>query len=119
LGAALQSKILQGIEIKRKGEGRRHLHRAAMLLASAQDQLLKSKLPVNQVLPAGDFRRGCEVVSDLTLVAETNHLEGGPRRLVSDSQLSIYLTDERRLGVTLMLATGSKKTRRTATCARI
>ena len=29
LGAALQSKILQGIDIKRRGEGQRHLHRAA------------------------------------------------------------------------------------------
>src|SRR3954468_22244523 len=34
LGAALQSKILQGIEIRRKGEGQRHLHRAAKLLAA-------------------------------------------------------------------------------------
>jgi len=35
LGAALQSRMLQGIEIKRKGEGRRHLHRAAQLLDGA------------------------------------------------------------------------------------
>ena len=28
-GAALQAKVLQGIEIRRKGEGQRHLHRAA------------------------------------------------------------------------------------------
>jgi DNA polymerase (family 10) len=35
LGAALQSRMLQGIETKRKGEGRRHLHRAAQLLDGA------------------------------------------------------------------------------------
>ena len=35
LGAALQSKILQGFEIRRNGEGRRHLHRAAKLLDAA------------------------------------------------------------------------------------
>jgi DNA polymerase (family 10) len=32
LGAALQRKILQGIEIGRQAQGRRHLHRAAALL---------------------------------------------------------------------------------------
>src|SRR5205085_11849788 len=56
LGLALQTKILQGIEIRRKGEGRRHMHRAAMLLETAQDQLRRSKLQINQILPAGDFR---------------------------------------------------------------
>jgi len=42
LGAALQAKILQGLEIHRKGEGRRHLHRAAccwkVLRSSCEDQ---------------------------------------------------------------------------------
>jgi DNA polymerase (family X) len=44
LGAALQSKILQGIEIRRKGERQRRLHRAALLLDSAREQLQRSKL---------------------------------------------------------------------------
>jgi DNA polymerase (family 10) len=109
LGAALQTKILQGIEIRRKGEGRRHIHRAAILLQSAQEQLRKSKLQIEQVLPAGDFRRGCELVADLALVVETSSLEGGPRKLVSNSQLSVWMTDKRRLGATLMLATGSEE----------
>src|SRR5689334_13762809 len=108
LGAALQSKILQSIEIKRKGEGRRHLHRAAELLDAAQKQLNLSKLAINQVLPAGDFRRGCELVSNLALVVETSKLEGKPRKLASSSHLGIWLTDKRRLGATLMMATGSE-----------
>ena len=109
LGAALQTKILQGIEIRRKGEGRRHMHRAAMLLETAQDQLRRSKLQIKQILPAGDFRRGCELVADLALVVETSNLEGEPRKLASNSQLSVWLTDKRRLGATLMLATGSQE----------
>ena len=109
LGLALQTKILQGIEIRRKGEGRRHMHRAAMLLETAQDQLRRSKLQIKQILPAGDFRRGCELVADLALVVETSNLEGEPRKLVSDSQLGVWLTDKRRLGATLMLATGSQE----------
>src|SRR4030095_16909140 len=58
LGAALQAKILQGIEIRRKGEGQRHLHRAARLLETVQEQLRRSTLRIEQILPAGDFRRG-------------------------------------------------------------
>jgi DNA polymerase (family 10) len=109
LGVALQTKILQGIEIRRKGEGRRHMHRAAMLLETAQDQLRRSKLQIKQILPAGDFRRGCELVADLALVVETSNLKGEPRKLAADSQLRVWLTDKRRLGATLMVATGSEK----------
>ena len=109
LGAALQSKILQGIEIRRKGEGQRHLHRAGMLLKSAEEQLRRSNLDIAQVVPAGDFRRGCELVGDLAVVVETDKLEGKPRKLQSDSHLSVWLSDERRLGATLMWATGSPR----------
>jgi DNA polymerase (family 10) len=35
LGAALQTKILQNIEISRSGAGRLHMHRAALLLENA------------------------------------------------------------------------------------
>jgi len=109
LGAALQSKILQGIEIRRKGEGQRHLHRAAKLLDSAQEQLRRSKLDIEQIVPAGDFRRGCELVGDLAVVVETDKLEGMPRKLQSNSQLSVWLSDRRRMGATLIWATGSQK----------
>jgi len=107
-GAALQTKILQGIEIKRQGQGQRHLHRAAALIESAQQQLERSNLDLTRVIPAGDFRRGCELVSDLAVVAETSRLDTKPRKLVSNSQFSIFMTDKRRAGATLLLATGSK-----------
>jgi DNA polymerase (family 10) len=106
LGAALQRKILQGIEIRRHGEGQRHLHRAATLIESAREQLGRLKLDLKRVIPAGDFRRGCEL--DLALVAETSRPEGDPRKLVSNSQLSSFVTDRRRAGATLLFATGSE-----------
>ena len=109
LGAALQSKVLQGIEIKRKGEGQRHLHRAARLLETVQEQLRRSNLSIDRIIPAGDFRRGCELVADLAVVVEASKLDGEPRKLVSTSQTSVWLTDKRRLGVTLMFATGSQE----------
>src|SRR6185503_9745161 len=103
LGAALQAKVLQGIEIRRKSEGQRHLHRAARLLETAQQQLRRSKLSVDKVILAGDFRRGCELVADLAVVVETRKLDGTPRKLTSSSQTSVWVTDKRRLGATLML----------------
>src|SRR3954464_865795 len=109
LGAALQAKILQGIEIRRKSEGQRHLHRAAKLLESAQEQLRRSKLDIEQIVPAGDFRRGCELVGDLAVVVETDKLRGAPRKLQSNSQLNVWLTDKRRLGAALLWATGSPR----------
>ena len=48
LGSALQRKILQGIEIKRRSEGLRHLHRAAALLELARAQLMRSRPGVSQ-----------------------------------------------------------------------
>jgi DNA polymerase (family 10) len=39
LGGALQAKILQNLEIMRSGEGKRHMHRAAILLESAERSL--------------------------------------------------------------------------------
>jgi DNA polymerase (family X) len=85
------------------------LHRAALLLETAQEQLRRSNLAIKQIVPAGDFRRGCELIADLAVVVETSKLEGEPRKLVSNSQLGVWLTDKRRLGATLMWATGSEK----------
>jgi DNA polymerase (family X) len=106
LGAALQRKILQGLEIRKTANGARHIHRAAQLLAAAETNLRKS-LPLERIIPGGDFRRGCELVFDLAVVAETEQLEGAPK-VVKSGELSVYLTDRQRLGASLLLATGSE-----------
>jgi DNA polymerase (family 10) len=64
LGSGLQAKLLQGIEVMRSGEGRRHLNRAARLLEVAEAQLRRSHPDLKRITPAGDFRRGCELVTD-------------------------------------------------------
>ena len=106
LGPALQAKILQGIEIRRTGEGRRHLHRAAALLRGAEDHLRRAHADLKRITPAGEFRRGCELVSDLSLVVETNGIAGSG--ITSGSQLAIHLTDTVHYGTTLLHATGSR-----------
>jgi DNA polymerase (family X) len=105
LGAALQAKILQGIAISRNGEGRRHLHRAALLLESAEARLRQAHPGLGRITPAGDFRRGCELVFDLSLVVEAKAASGATIR--SGTHLDIHVTDPAHYGVTLLRATGS------------
>jgi DNA polymerase (family X) len=107
LGAALATKILQGLDIRRSALGRRHLHRAAELLKSAERHLKAARLGIVRVTPAGDFRRGCELVRDLALVAEVKSLPEGPEQIEASDQLTVHLTDRAHAGVTLLLATGS------------
>ena len=78
LGPALQRRILEGIEIRQEAPGARHLHRAAELLAAAEKELANSGLGLTRITAAGDFRRCCELVFDLALVAEAPRLANRP-----------------------------------------
>src|SRR3954447_12985707 len=71
LGAALQTKILQNLSIARSGETQLHLHKAAALLEHAIAAVKQEHPEFSRVEIAGDFRRGCELVTDFALVAET------------------------------------------------
>src|ERR1700756_1228498 len=58
-GKALQTKILQGLAMRRESSGKRHIHRAGELLKSAEIHLREATPDIIRVTPAGDFRRGC------------------------------------------------------------
>ena len=68
-GPGFQGKVLTGIDIARRTPGARHIHRAAELLAAAEKNLARSEFGLTGITPAGDFRRGCELITDLSLVA--------------------------------------------------
>src|SRR3954454_17156835 len=106
LGWALQRKILQGIEIRRSSKGSRHIHRAAALLDAAKKNLGRSDLDLTRITDAGDFGRGSELVAKLAVVAQSARLENGPA-VLKNGDLSVHLTDNRRYGITQLLATGS------------
>jgi DNA polymerase (family X) len=107
LGGALQAKILRSLAIALSGEGRLHMHRAAILLENAERSLQQAHPELKRITVAGDLRRGCELVADLALVAEAPALEDGPTTLASGGGLKVYLTDKWHYGITLLLATGS------------
>jgi DNA polymerase (family 10) len=106
LGAALQTKVLQNLAIARSGEGRLHLHRAAALLEHAKGTLEKARPELNRVTIAGDFRRGCELIADLALVAEAPPSDSG-LTVLNSSGLKVHLTDRKHFGTALLHATGS------------
>jgi DNA polymerase (family 10) len=108
LGTALQTKILQGLAMRRSGEGRRHLHRAASLLEMAEAHLRSAHPALKRITPAGDFRRGCELVGDLALVAEAPQVKDGVHCLSTTAQISVILSDPRHYGAALLHATGSQ-----------
>jgi DNA polymerase (family 10) len=108
LGPALQRKILEGLEIRRSAGNSRHVHRAAELLAVAEQDLKNSHQGLTRITMAGDFRRGSELVSDLALVAQTLRLTVSPQ-ILKTGEMTVYLTDASRFGITLLLATGSEE----------
>jgi DNA polymerase (family 10) len=105
LGAALQTKILQNLAIAKSGEGRLHLHRAAALLSHAKDSIRKSRPELKRVTIAGDFRRGCELIGDLAIVAEA--AKPDKTSTPSVDGLQIRVSDRKHFGTTLLFATGS------------
>jgi DNA polymerase (family 10) len=108
LGPALQRKILAGLEIRERGLGARHLHRAAELAEEAARTLERTVPGLRRTVTAGDIRRGGELVTNLALVAEIDQLQDLPK-VISTGDISVHLTDARRLGITLLRATGSDK----------
>src|SRR3954447_309583 len=108
LGLAVQRKILEGLKICEHAQGARHLHRADELAVAAAETLEHSLPGLIRAVTAGDLRRGGELVSNLALVAEVERIPGPPK-VVYSGEMSVYLTDPRRFGVSLLFATGSAR----------
>jgi DNA polymerase (family 10) len=94
------------LDIAKNGEGRLHLHRAAALLAHAKDSIRKSRPELKRVTIAGEFRRGCELVGDLTIVAEAPKSGRTSNPSLADG-LQVRLSDRKHFGAALLFATGS------------
>jgi DNA polymerase (family X) len=104
LGAALQTKVLQNLSIARSGETQLHLHKAAALLEHAVVAVKQAHPEYSRVEIAGDFRRGCELITDFALVAETKTAATADDR---SGELKLTVTDKKHFGASLLHATGS------------
>jgi DNA polymerase (family 10) len=107
-GAAFQAKVLQGIETSRGPQGRQ-LHRAAAALSYAIKALARSHPQWTIVTPAGEFRRGCELVQTLSLIAVDPTLRGADQSIHQADHLVVRVTRPERHGIALLRATGSAR----------
>ena len=82
-----------------------HMHRADALLANAAD-CLRAVEGIRRVAIAGDLRRGCELIRDLSLVAEAD-VRSAAAVPGSGSELKVHFSDRRHFGAALLDATGS------------
>jgi DNA polymerase (family 10) len=105
-GPAFQAKVLQAIDMSRRPQGR-HLHRAAGALGYATPELARSHPELTMITPAGEFRRGCELVVTLVMVAVDSHTKGKNRTITVGDSLTVHVSSKDRYGITLLLATGS------------
>jgi DNA polymerase (family 10) len=105
-GPAFQAKVLQGIEMSRRPQGR-HLHRAAGAFGQATAELGRTHSGLTMFTPAGEFRRGLELISTLVLVAIDPLLKGKNGIITAGDSLTVHVTSKDRYGMTLLFATGS------------
>ena len=106
-GPSLERKILEGIEIRRRTQGQRHIHSAAALIEVAAARLRESHPELSHVVPAGEFRRGCELVSDIVFVAQTP--DPGSPRTVQLGDITLHIAGRDCYGLGLLQATGSEQ----------
>jgi DNA polymerase (family X) len=99
-----QQKVLQGLKIHREAGHKQHIHRATTLLEAAKQNLGKTHPELRDITIAGDLRRQCELIEDLSLVAISD--KSRPVKPVLGN-ISLHLCTEEHFGSTLLLATGS------------
>jgi DNA polymerase (family 10) len=84
-----------------------HVHHAAKLLASAEARLRLGRANFARIAPAGEFRRGCELISDPCLVAQSADHGDDHGLLVLGNGVKVHLAHRNRYGLALLFATGS------------
>ena len=104
LTPAFQRKLSQGLTLRREVDRKQHLHRAAANLEAAKHNLSLTHPHLHTVTIAGDVRRQCELVEDLSLVAISDRPQAAAPVL---APIRLYLCREQTFASTLLLATGS------------
>jgi DNA polymerase (family X) len=102
LGLIVERQILEGAPLARDVPGRMRANRAAELLQGAAEALRSQGF--ENITVAGELRRGCEIVSDLTLVGTSAEATAHTRL----GAVGVDLVPPDKLGGTLLFATGSE-----------
>jgi DNA polymerase (family 10) len=105
-GPAWQERILHGIDLVRRSRGQRLLSQAGELLGAMTANLAASHPELDRVTAAGDFRRGCELVHDLALVARAPSISETATTSIND-EVELTVAEADLYGLALLFATGS------------
>jgi DNA polymerase (family X) len=105
-GPAVQKRVLEGIAITRHSQGAVLLDEAEELLETAADSL--PAYARGRICFAGEFRRGCELVADLGLAAESTGPAAGAQIEKTANGCKLHLSRSQGFGCALLFATGSK-----------
>jgi DNA polymerase (family 10) len=97
----VERKILEGLALARSAQGYLRVNRAEELLLHAGEQLRQKGAA--DITIAGEFRRGCELVGDLRVVATS------PEKLTRGQLggVQVDIVPEERFGGALLYATGN------------
>jgi len=80
---------------------------AAAAISYASTKIARTQPNLRVLTPAGEFQRGCELVSTLVIVAVDPHPKGENRTNIAGDSLTVHITAKDRYGITLLLVTGS------------
>jgi DNA polymerase (family 10) len=105
LGASAERKILEGAALMRSAAGSMRANRAEELLEHAADALKWQG--IDDVVIAGDLRRGCELISELRLVGTSAAPGKISRKRLEAIAVDVVPPEQR--GSALLYATGNSK----------
>ena len=106
LGPALQRKVLESLAIARAGQGRLRPNRAQEALDHSIADLRQYRPELKDLTVAGDLRRGCEVISDLSLVAYSREAKKPTSERLG--ALALHIAPPDQFAAALLYATGNQ-----------
>ncbi|PSC03286.1 DNA polymerase/3'-5' exonuclease PolX [Alsobacter soli] len=105
-GPSFEAKILSSVAELRRTRGRKLIHHAGEDLRRLEDGLTAAHPELRRLAPAGEFRRGLELVQAAVLVAES--AEGSAIEILElAGRAQLWLAPPGLYGPALVLATGS------------
>jgi len=106
LGPALRRKVLESLAIARAGQGRLRMNRAQEALDHSIADLRQHRPELKDLTVAGDLRRGCEVISDLSLVACSREAKKPTSERLG--VLALHIAPPDQFAAALLYATGKQ-----------
>ena len=105
--SALQRRLLGGIDMVRAGRGLLRINRAHEILAHGIAEVKRNRPDLANITIAGDLRRGCELISDLSLVASGKVT--GETTIERLGAITLHIAPREEFATALLFATGSRQ----------